>query len=96
MNTFERGFLIETCLSHIYMYIFYHFSPVYISIYVRSVMISLRHRVKHISDLQTNAWVRGGHIVQQLLGVFADEGLLVVACNIMPSNAIVVDVVKDG
>lgn len=46
--------------------------------------------------LEGNLWVAGANKVKQLLAVFADEGFLVVASNIVPLDAIVVEVVQDG
>lgn len=45
--------------------------------------------------LQTDAAVGAGHVVEQLLGVLADERLLVVARDIVPGDAVIVDVVQD-
>lgn len=47
-------------------------------------------------NLQTNSLICGRHIVQQLLGIFADKRFLVVASNIMPCDAIVVHVIQNG
>lgn len=46
--------------------------------------------------LEADAAVGAGNIVQQLLGVLADERLLVVARDVVPGDAVVVDVVQDG
>lgn len=45
--------------------------------------------------LQPDAAVRGRDVVEQLLGVLADDGLLVVAGDVVPRDAVVVDVVED-
>lgn len=44
--------------------------------------------------LQANTRIRGRHIVEQLLGILADERLLVVAGHIMPGNAIIVHIIQ--
>lgn len=44
--------------------------------------------------LQTNAWVRGSHVVQQFLGIFAHNRFLVVASNVVPSDTVIVHVVQ--
>lgn len=44
--------------------------------------------------LQTDTRIGGRHIVQQLLAVLAHERLLVVACHIVPGDAVVVHVVQ--
>lgn len=46
--------------------------------------------------LEGNLWVVGANKVKQLIVVLADEWLLVVASNIVPLDAIVVEVVQDG
>ena len=46
--------------------------------------------------LERNLGVAGADKVKQLLAVLADEGLLVVASDIVPLDAIVVEVVQDG
>ena len=46
--------------------------------------------------LDTDAWVSGTNKVEELIRVFADEGLKMVAGNIVPFDTIVVEVVQDG
>lgn len=46
--------------------------------------------------LQSDAAVRGRDVVEELLGVLADDGLFVVAGDVVPRDAVVVDVVEDG
>lgn len=49
-----------------------------------------------IRQLKSDAPVGGGYVVEQLLVVLADEGLLVVAGNVVPRDAVIVHVVQDG
>ena len=46
--------------------------------------------------LQFDARVGGSDEVEQRLGIFADDGLGVVAANVVPFNAVLVDVVEDA
>lgn len=46
--------------------------------------------------LEGDLWVAGADKVEQLLAVFADEGFLVAASDVVPLDAIVVEVVQDG
>ena len=47
------------------------------------------------SILQTDSRIGGAHVVQQLLGIFTHDRLLVVAGRIMPADTIVVHIVQD-
>jgi hypothetical protein len=49
-----------------------------------------------VSYLKADAGVARRHKVEQLLGVFAHEGLEVVAGDVVPLEAVVVEVVEDG
>ncbi len=49
-----------------------------------------------VKCLEGDLRVAGADKVEQLLAVLADEGLLVVASNVVPLDAIVVEVVQDG
>lgn len=49
-----------------------------------------------MEQLQSDAPICGRHVVEQLLIVFTDNWFLVVAGHVVPSDAIVVDVVQDG
>lgn len=51
-----------------------------------------RHRCR---SLEADSAVGAGYVVQKLVAVLADEGLLVVAGYVVPSDAVVVDVVED-
>ena len=46
--------------------------------------------------LEGDLWVAGADKVEQLLAVFADERFLVAASDVVPLDAIVVEVVQDG
>lgn len=46
--------------------------------------------------LETNTAVGAGHVVEQLLGVLADERFLMVTRDVVPGDAVVVNVVQDG
>ncbi len=46
--------------------------------------------------LEGDLWVAGADKVEQLLAVFADEGFLVAASDVVPLDAIVVEVVQNG
>lgn len=46
--------------------------------------------------LEADAAVGAGHVVEKLLGVLADERLLVVTRDVMPGDAIIIHVVQDG
>lgn len=45
---------------------------------------------------QAQVAVGAGHVRQQLVGVLAHHGLLVVAGHVVPRDAVVVHVVEDG
>lgn len=45
--------------------------------------------------LQPNSPVCRSHIVQQLVGIFTNHGFFMIASDIVPCNAVVVDVIKD-
>ena len=45
--------------------------------------------------LKTNATVGAGDVLEELLAVLTYEGFLVVAGNVVPGDAVVVDVVED-
>ena len=49
-----------------------------------------------VKCLEGDLRVAGADKVEQLLAVLADEGLLVVASDVVPLDAIVVEVVQDG
>lgn len=46
--------------------------------------------------LDTDAWISGTNEVEEFIGVFADEGLEMVASNVVPFDSVVVEVVQDG
>lgn len=46
--------------------------------------------------LQSNAAICGRDVIEELLGVLADDGLLVVAGDVVPRDTVIVDVVEDG
>lgn len=46
-------------------------------------------------SLQPNAAIGGRDVIKQLFGIFANDGLLVVAGDVVPRDAVVVDVVED-
>lgn len=46
--------------------------------------------------LEADAAVGAGHVVEKLLGVLADERLLVVTRDVVPSDAVIVHVVQDS
>lgn len=48
-----------------------------------------------IAPLQLDASVGGLDVVEEFLGVFADERLLVVTSNVVPRNSVVVNVVQN-
>lgn len=47
------------------------------------------------SPLETNASIGARHVINELIAVFADEGFFMVARDVMPSDAVIVDVVED-
>ena len=49
-----------------------------------------------VKCLERDLWVAGADKVEQLLAVLANEGLLVVASDVVPLDAIIVEVVQDG
>lgn len=51
---------------------------------------------RRVYYLQTKTGIGGRHVVEQLVRVLADDGLLVVAGDVVPGDAVVVDVVQDG
>lgn len=46
--------------------------------------------------LEANTAVSAGHVVEQLLRVLADERFLMVTCDVVPGDAVVVNVVQNG
>lgn len=48
-----------------------------------------------IQNLQANSAICSGDIVEQFLAVLTNERLLVVASNVVPSNTIIVNIVKN-
>lgn len=54
-----------------------------------------RYRVTAIA-LEANTAIGAGHVVEQLLGVLADEWFFMVTRDIVPGDAVVVNVVQDG
>lgn len=49
-----------------------------------------------ILDLQAHIGISGAHKIKQLIGILADEGLDVMAGDVVPLDAIVVEVVQNG
>ena len=49
-----------------------------------------------VKCLEWDLRVAGADKVEQLLAVLADEGLLMVASDVVPLDAIIVEVVQDG
>lgn len=49
-----------------------------------------------IMQLESDSSVCGSHVVEEFIAVLADEGLLVVAGDVMPGDTVVVHVVQHG
>jgi hypothetical protein len=49
-----------------------------------------------IIQLKSDSSVGASHVVEEFIAVLADEGLLMVAGNVMPGDAVAVHVVKHG
>lgn len=47
-------------------------------------------------QLESDSSVGGSHVVEELIAVLADEGLLVVAGDVMPGDAVAIHVVQHG
>ena len=52
--------------------------------------------VLKLGGSQTEAGVGAGDVVEEFVGVLADDGLLVVAGDVVPRDAVVVHVVEDA
>lgn len=49
-----------------------------------------------LNELKTESRIGGSDVVEELIRVLADDGLLVVAGNVVPRDSVIVDVVQDG
>lgn len=49
-----------------------------------------------VNALNSNIWIRVAHVLQQRIVLLADERLAMMARNVVPVNAIVVEVVQHG
>jgi hypothetical protein len=48
-----------------------------------------------VKSLETDAWVTGAHEVEQFVTVLTDEGLQVVAGDVVPLDSVAVEVVQN-